>query len=176
VSLERCCRGSQTETEAKRSRSPCPTLFGRGLTGRRWQRASPRCGGCGGELRTGRIPALPGGPPRSPPTGQQPLATDADASSISNGPWPPAWPASNDLPLARASVRQELLSPVSPLEGFRWRGNQPLRGQFQAVGDRFEQRLEGAGWKEPRSGDPDPAGPADSAEPSPHGPRAKRSP
>ncbi|MCT0231169.1 RNA methyltransferase [Synechococcus sp. CS-1324] len=52
----------------------------------------------------------------------------------------------DDLPLARSSVRQQLLR-----RSRRWRDQvseetSRLRGQFQQVGDRFEERLEG--WLE----------------------------
>ena len=52
----------------------------------------------------------------------------------------------DDLPLARASVRQEFLR-----RGRRWRDQlqeetERLRDQFQQAGDRFEERLEG--WLE----------------------------
>ncbi len=52
----------------------------------------------------------------------------------------------DDLPLARASVRQEFLR-----RGRRWRDQfqeetERLRDQFQQAGDRFEERLEG--WME----------------------------
>jgi hypothetical protein len=52
----------------------------------------------------------------------------------------------DDLPLARASVRQEFLR-----RGRRWRDQLQeetvrLRDQFQQAGDRFEERLEG--WLE----------------------------
>ncbi len=59
----------------------------------------------------------------------------------------------DDLPLARASVRQEFLR-----RGRRWRDQLQeetgrWRDQFQQVGDRFEERLEG--WLEEEStGDP----------------------
>jgi hypothetical protein len=52
----------------------------------------------------------------------------------------------DDLPLARASVRQEFLR-----RGRRWRDQlqeetERLRDSFQQAGDRFEERLEG--WLE----------------------------
>ena len=54
----------------------------------------------------------------------------------------------DDLPLARASVRQELMQ-----RSRRW------RGQFQQVGDRVEQRLEGwledPPWQEPLERQPE---------------------
>ena len=64
----------------------------------------------------------------------------------------------DDLPLARASVRQELLR-----RSRRWRqqmGEETsrLRGQVQEVGGRFEERLEGwleePPWREPPRGEP----------------------
>jgi len=62
----------------------------------------------------------------------------------------------DDLPLARASVRQELLR-----RSRRWRDQMGeettrLRDQFQQAGGRFEERLEGwleePPWQEPRQG------------------------
>jgi len=55
----------------------------------------------------------------------------------------------DDLPLARASVRQEFLR-----RGRRWRDQfqeetERLRDQFQQAGDRFEERLEGWIEEEP---------------------------
>lgn len=64
----------------------------------------------------------------------------------------------DDLPLARASVRQELLR-----RSRRWRDQveqetSRLRDQFQQVGDRVEERLEGwleePGWEEPERPEP----------------------
>jgi hypothetical protein len=59
----------------------------------------------------------------------------------------------DDLPLARASVRQEFLR-----RSRRWRDQMQeesvrLRDQVQQVGDRFEERLEG--WLEEPPWDPD---------------------
>jgi hypothetical protein len=56
----------------------------------------------------------------------------------------------DDLPLARASVRQEFLR-----RGRRWRDQlqeetERLRDSFQQAGDRFEERLEG--WLEEEPG------------------------
>ena len=99
------------------------------------------------ELRTGRIlhylvarsdPRLPGSsrwrlsPERI--VDQQPGAVSTGLSSL------------DDLPLARASVRQEFLQ-----RSRRWRDqmqqeSERLRDQFQQAGDRFEERLEG--WLE----------------------------
>ena len=99
------------------------------------------------ELRTGRIlhylvarsdPRLPGSsrwrlsPERI--VDQQPDAVSTGLSSL------------DDLPLARASVRQEFLQ-----RSRRWRDqmqqeSERLRDQFQQAGDRFEERLEG--WLE----------------------------
>lgn len=58
----------------------------------------------------------------------------------------------DDLPLARASVRQEFLR-----RGRRWRDQLQeetgrLRDQFQQAGDRFEERLEG--WLEEEEAEP----------------------
>ena len=59
----------------------------------------------------------------------------------------------DDLPLARASVRQEWLR-----RGRRWRDqmqqeSERLRDQFQQAGDRFEERLEGWLEEPPWEGD-----------------------
>jgi sporulation protein YlmC with PRC-barrel domain len=74
----------------------------------------------------------------------------------------------DDLPLARASVRQELLR-----RSRRWRqqvGEETsrLRGQVEEVGGRFEERLEG--WlEEPPWRDPDRDDPYDAPrDPQPH--------
>ncbi|MEY3767371.1 MAG: hypothetical protein RLZZ11_438 [Cyanobacteriota bacterium] len=72
----------------------------------------------------------------------------------------------DDLPLARASVRQEFLR-----RGRRWRDQlqeetERLRDQFQQAGDRFEERLEGWLEEEPEA-DPDRFEPSDREGPQP---------
>jgi len=78
----------------------------------------------------------------------------------------------DDLPLARASVRQEFLR-----RSRRWRDQvqeetSRLRDQFQQAGDRFEERLEG--WMEEPPWDAQPEEDADA--PWPERPRSGREP
>jgi len=168
--LEAMVQGEPAETEQS-VLDRLPTLFDAALTGSDGSVLATVVDAAV-ELRTGRIlhylvarsdPRLPGSsrwrltPDRI--VDQQPGLVATGLAGL------------DDLPLARASVRQELLR-----RSRRWRDQMGeetsrLRGQFQQVGDRFEERLEG--WlEEPRWDDPDPREPSDSAEPSPHGPRA----
>jgi len=145
--LEALVLGEPAETE-QGTLDRLPTLFDAALTG-----ASSSVLGsvvdAAIELRTGRIlhylvarsdPRLPGSsrwrlsPERI--LDQQPGQVLTSLAGL------------DDLPLARASVRQEFLR-----RSRRW------RGQFQEVGDRVEQRLEGwleePPWQEPLEREPE---------------------
>ena len=99
------------------------------------------------QLRTGRILhyLVARSDPRLPGSSRWRLTPDRILDQRS-GEVITALEGLDDLPLARASVRQELLR-----RSRRWReqmGEETsrLRGQFQEVGGRFEERLEG--WLE----------------------------
>ena len=139
--LEALVLGAPAETE-QATLDRLPTLFEAALTGTSGT-VLGTVADAAIELRTGRIlyylvarsdPRLPGSsrwrlsPERI--LDQQPGQVLTSLAGL------------DDLPLARASVRQELLR-----RSRRW------RGQVQQVGDRFEQRLEGwleePPWHEP---------------------------
>ena len=107
------------------------------------------------ELRTGRILhyLVARSDPRLPGTSRWRLSPDRIVDQ-QPGQVITAIEGLDDLPLARASVRQEFLR-----RSRRWRDQMQeetsrLRDQFQQAGDRFEERLEG--WlEEPPWDEPD---------------------
>ena len=123
-----------------------PTLIGAALIGRDGETVG-RVVDAAVELETGRIAhyLVARSDPRLPGTSRWRLSPDRILDQ-QPGQVITAIEGLDDLPLARASVRQEFLR-----RSRRWRDQMQeessrLRDQFQQAGDRFEERLEG--WLE----------------------------
>ena len=141
-----------------------PTLIGAALIGRDGEPVG-RVVDAAVELESGRIAhyLVARSDPRLPGTSRWRLSPDRIVDQ-QPGQVITAIEGLDDLPLARASVRQEFLR-----RSRRWRDQMQeettrLRDQFQQAGDRFEERLEG--WLEEPPWDA-PAEPDDDREPWP---------
>lgn len=136
-----------------------PTLFGAALVGRDGE-VIGRVADAAVELSTGRIVnyLVARSDPRLPGTSRWRLSPERIVDQ-QPGQVLTALQGLDDLPLARASVRQEFLR-----RSRRWRDQVQeetarWRDQVQQAGDRFEERLEG--WLEEPPWDPEPADPAE---------------
>jgi sporulation protein YlmC with PRC-barrel domain len=136
-----------------------PTLFGAALVGRDGE-VIGRVADAAVELSTGRIVnyLVARSDPRLPGTSRWRLSPERIVDQ-QPGQVLTALQGLDDLPLARASVRQEFLR-----RSRRWRDQVQeetarWRDQVQQAGDRFEERLEG--WMEEPPWDPEPADPAE---------------
>ncbi len=143
--LEALVQGAPAETD-QNTLDRLPTLLEAALLGAEAQLLGT-VADAAVELRTGRILhyLVSRSDPRLPGSSRWRLTPDRIVDQ-QPGQVKTALAGLEDLPLARASVRQELLR-----RSRRWRDQvgqetSRLRDQFQQAGDRFEERLEG--WLE----------------------------